>query len=109
MAETKARDIGIDIEMPEKTCDDPNCPFHGILAVRGQIIKGKVVSDKMDKTVIVEKERLMYIRKYERYEKRTTRLPAHKPPCIDVDVGDEVMIMECRPLSKTKSFVVVGR
>jgi len=56
-----------------------------------------------------EKTRMHYIPKYERYEKRTSKYKAHLPPCIEVKEGDEVVIMECRPLSKTKSFVVVER
>ena len=103
------RDIGIDVKAPEKECDDPKCPWHGHLKVRGEIIKGKVVSTAMQRTVVVERERLHYVPKYERYEKRTSRYKAHLPPCIEVKKGDEVIIMECRPLSKTKHFVVVSK
>ncbi|KAA0006836.1 MAG: 30S ribosomal protein S17 [Thermoplasmata archaeon] len=103
------RDIGIKVKEPERECDDPNCPWHGHLKVRGVVIKGKVVSTAMQRTVVVERERLHYVPKYERYEKRTSRYKAHLPPCIDVEKGDEVIIMECRPLSKTKHFVVVGK
>ena len=101
--------IGINVKEPEKKCSDPNCPWHGHLKVRGVVIKGKVVSTAMQKTVVVERERLHYVRKYERYEKRTSRYKAHLPPCIEVEKGDEVIIMECRPLSKTKHFVVVSK
>ncbi len=101
--------IGIDVEEPKRTFNDENCPFHGHLKVRGVILKGKIVSKAMQKTVVVERERFHYIPKYERYEKRTGRYKAHLPPCIDVEKGDEVIIMECRPLSKTKHFVVVGK
>ncbi|HHF55551.1 MAG TPA: 30S ribosomal protein S17 [Thermoplasmatales archaeon] len=101
--------IGIEVEEPKERCDDPNCPFHGHLKVRGIILRGRVVSTAMQKTVVVERERLHYVPKYERYEKRTSRYKAHLPPCIKVEKGDEVIIMECRPLSKTKHFVVVGK
>ncbi|RLF53021.1 MAG: 30S ribosomal protein S17 [Thermoplasmata archaeon] len=103
------RDIGIDVKPPEKECDDEKCPWHGHLKVRGVIIRGKVVSTAMQRTVVVERERLHYVPKYERYEKRTSRYKAHLPPCIEVKKGDEVIIMECRPLSKTKHFVVVSK
>ena len=104
-----ARDIGIDVHIPEKSCSDRNCPFHGSLSVRGQIIDGTVVSDRMQKTVIVQKIHRRYVPKYERYEKRSSRYFAHNPPCIDAKNGESVRIMECRPLSKMKSFVVIER
>lgn len=107
MSEEKVRDIGVDVQPPTKICDDKNCPFHGELSVRGQVLRGTVKSTKMDRSVVVRKDYLHYIPKYERYEKRGSNYPAHLPDCIDVEVGDEVYIMECRPLSKSISFVVV--
>ncbi|MDR6222725.1 30S ribosomal protein S17 [Methanococcoides alaskense] len=102
-----AKDIGLDIPEPTKECDDINCPFHGELSVRGQILVGTVVSDKMDHTVVIQQRREKLINKYQRYEKRQSKIHAHNPPCIDAKVGDIVTIAECRPLSKTKSYVVV--
>jgi small subunit ribosomal protein S17 len=102
-----ARNIGLSVEEPKEVCSDTNCPFHGILPVRGQVITGKVVSDRMMGTVVVEREYLHLISKYNRYEKRRSRLHAHSPPCIHAKVGDTVRIAECRPLSKTTTFVVV--
>jgi small subunit ribosomal protein S17 len=67
------KDIGIDVKPPESACEDINCPFHGDLPVRGQIIDGVVVSTKMDKTAVVERKYMRYQNKYERYEKRTGR------------------------------------
>lgn len=107
MAVTEARNIGIEVTPPTKACSDPHCPFHGSLSVRGITIDGRVASTKMEKSVVVEREFLFYVPKYERYEKRTRRFTAHHPPCIPLAQGDEVTIMECRPISKTKSFVVV--
>ncbi len=102
-------DIGINVKPPKKTCNDEKCPFHGHLKVRGQIIEGVVVSNKMKNTVVVLREYLRYLRKFERYEKRRSRIFAHCPSCLDVKVGDRVRIMECRPLSKGKSFVVIEK
>ena len=99
--------IGIDVKEPKKSCNDENCPFHGTFPVRGKITEGKIVSDKMNKTVIVRKEFMTKLDKYERFEKRSTRIAAHIPDCINGKTGDTVKIMECRPLSKTKKFVVV--
>jgi small subunit ribosomal protein S17 len=105
----KVKDIGIDVDPPATECNDTNCPFHGSLPVRGQMIEGTVVSVKMDRTAVVERKYLRYQKKYERYEKRTSRYSAHSPECIGTKVGDRVTIVECRPLSKTVSFVIVER
>lgn len=105
----KARNIGIDVKPPEASCEDSKCPFHGQLSVRGQIIEGVVMTDRMMNSVVVKKEHLRYIPKYERIEKRTRNYVAHNPMCINARVGDNVKIMECRPLSKTKSFVVIEK
>ena len=106
---TKVRDIGIGVNPPAAECNDPNCPFHGTLSVRGQIIDGVVASVKMDGTAVVERNYLKYQQKYERYEKRSNRYTVHAPSCLELKVGDEVTIMECRPISKTVSFVVVEK
>jgi len=103
-----SRDIGI-APQPRRTCDDINCPFHGTVAVRGRIIEAVVISDKMDKTVTVEKTQLQLVRKYKRYQRKRTRIHAHNPPCINVTVGDRVRIGECRPLAKSVSFVVIEK
>lgn len=101
------KDIGLDVEPPTKQCDDPKCPFHGMLSVRGQVLRGTVVSSKMDKTVVVLRTYEKRMPKYERYEKRRSKIHAHNPACINAKEGDKVTIAECRPLSKTKSFVIV--
>jgi small subunit ribosomal protein S17 len=101
------RDIGLDVKLPQDACDDPKCPFHGKLPVRGQVFDGVVVSDKMANTVVVMREFEKKNTKYERYEKRRSKVHAHNPPCLNAKTGDIVKIAECRPLSKTKSFVVV--
>ncbi|MEM7825722.1 MAG: 30S ribosomal protein S17 [Candidatus Aenigmatarchaeota archaeon] len=101
------KDIGIKVRLPEKTCNDEKCPFHGNLKIRGKILEGKVVSVRAQKTAIVERNYLHYVPKYERYERRHSRIPAHNPECINAREGDFVRIAECRPLSKTKSFVII--
>ena len=111
MAKTddKVRNIGIpNIEPPERVCDDPNCPFHGSLSVRGRIMEGIVTSTKMHKTITFQTDYLSLIKKYSRYERRRSKKHAHLPPCIDVKVGDSVKVIECRPLSKSISAVVIS-
>lgn len=109
MKMNKPKNIGIDVKAPEKECNDVNCPFHGNLKTRGRIFEGIVVSDKMRLSAVVEWERRVFIRKYERYDKKRTKLHAHNPACIEAKNGEKVKIMECRPLSKTKTFVIVEK
>ena len=77
------------------------------LSVRGKSFVGKVVSAKMHKTVVVEWERRTLIPKFERYEKRRSKVSAHNPETINAQEGDIVKIREIRPLSKTKNFTVI--
>ncbi len=111
MAETKrkVRNIGIpNVEPPEKTCDDTKCPFHGNLSVRSKVREGIVTSTRMYKTIVFQTDYLSLIKKYSRYQRRRSRKLAHLPPCIDVKVGDTVKVVECRPLSKNVSAVVIA-
>ena len=101
--------IGLMVKEPEGKCSDAKCPFHGKLKVRGKIIDGIVANDKMQKTVTVNTNYLFYQSKYRRYEKRTGSHHAHNPGCIAAKAGDRVKIAECRPLSKTVSFVVIEK
>ncbi|MCL9816563.1 30S ribosomal protein S17 [Natronocalculus amylovorans] len=105
--------IGLDVPTPPEPenpeeYDYEKCPFYGQLPVRGQTLEGTVVSTAMEKTVIVEREYDVFVPKYDRYMKRRSRIPAHVPGVLEpLEVGDEVTIAETRPLSKTKSHVVV--
>jgi small subunit ribosomal protein S17 len=99
--------VGLNVTKPETTCTDPNCPFHGTLPVRGQILEGIVTSDRAEGTITVERSFYKFIKKFERYEKRKSKINAHKPECLNVNIGDSVKIAECRPISKTKHFVLI--
>ncbi len=105
----KKRNIGINVDLPSKSCDDKNCPFHGNLKLRGRILSGEIVSARMKRTALFNLERRHYVQKYERYEKRRTRLKVHNPDCVSAKSGDKVRIAECRPLSKTKKFVIIEK
>lgn len=73
--------------------------------IKKRQVIGTVVSDKMDKTIVVLAETLVKHRLYQKYVKRRTKFKAH-----DKDntcrVGDKVIITESRPLSKTKKWRV---
>ena len=109
MTKTETRNMGIAVEMPKQSCSDVKCPFHGKLSTRGRQFIGTVLSTKMRKTAIIEFGRLHYLKKYERYEKRRTKLKVHNPECINAKEGDLVKLMECRPLRKTKNFVIIQK
>lgn len=97
------------IEKPKEKCDDQYCPFHSNLKLRGQNFVGTVISSKMQKSAVVQWVTRHYLPKYERYIHKRSKISVHNPPCINAVEGDEVKIVQCRPLSKTKNFVIVQK
>ncbi len=102
------KELGLGISPPDTVCEDKNCAWHGSLPVRGKVFWGIVKATKMSKTAVIEWGYHRFVRKYESYERRKSKVIAHNPPCMHARDGDQVVIAECRPLSKTKSFVIVG-
>lgn len=109
MEKIEVRNIGIAVGAPASKCNDTKCPFHGTLSLRGRQFTGIVVSTKMGKTAVIEFDRMYFLKKYERYEKRSTKLKAYNPECISAKEGEIVELSECRPLSKTKNFVIIQK
>lgn len=72
-----------------------------------RILQGVVVSDKMDKTVVVQVERRVMHPIYKKYIKRSKKYSAHDEGNV-YKIGDVVQIQECCPISKNKSFEVIG-
>ena len=70
-------------------------------------LTGKVVSNKMEKTIAVEIERLIKHPRYGKYIRRTTKLLAHDEN-KEAREGDTVSIAPCRPLSRRKSYTLVS-
>jgi len=101
------RNIGVSVVSPRKTCEDELCPFHGELSVRGKLLVGIVTSSKAPKMVVVSREYPRPTPKFKRFQRSRSKVHAYLPPCVEVKEGDEVKIAECRPLSKTVSFVVI--
>ncbi|HJT85224.1 MAG TPA: 30S ribosomal protein S17 [Nitrososphaeraceae archaeon] len=95
------------VSLPKKSCEDESCPFHGSLSVRGRLYIGTVESNKSSKMVVVSRQYNRLVKKYKRYERSKSKVHAFLPDCISVSEGDKVKIAECKPLSKTISFVVV--
>ncbi|WP_344958842.1 30S ribosomal protein S17 [Zobellella aerophila] len=69
-------------------------------------LQGRVVSDKMDKSITVAINRFVKHPIYGKYIKRTTKLHVHDES-NECQTGDVVTIRECRPMSKTKSWTLV--
>ena len=109
MAKTKTFNTGLEAPTPESNCEDKHCPFHAGQKLRGSQLVGTIVSSKVPKTATVEVERRRYLPKYERYEQRKSKVRVHNPPCINAIEGDKVRIVEARPISKTKRFIVVQK
>jgi len=96
------------LQAPPKNCTDQKCPFHGQLLVKKGLFQGKIIKKDTHKSATVEWFRPFYVPKYERYELRRSRMHVHNPPCIDAQVGDEVIAARTRPLSKTKHHVIIN-
>ncbi len=106
--EVRVRSVGLPWLLPPKAvCNDPKCPWHGHVSVRGEALRGVVDSVYGNHAVVVH-EWLHYIPKYKRYERRRKKIHAYLPRCVSVKVGEEVTIGETRPLSKATAFVVLG-
>lgn len=92
-------------------CTDKFCPIHGKqkLKLRGRNFEGNIIK-KFPGRVVIQFERMIKVPKYERYEKRKTKIHARLPDCLknEVNVGDLISVAETRPLSKTVHFVVSG-
>ena len=78
-----------------------------VVATRKKLT-GTIVSDKMDKTVVVNVNRYVAHKKYGKYYKIDKHYKAHDEN-NEYKVGDMVVIEECRPLSKDKNFTVIGK
>ena len=78
-----------------------------IVGTRGRTFEG-FVTKKFPHRVVVEFKRTVYVRKYERFYNKKTKLHARLPEGFDVNVGDYIRIAECRPLSKIIHFVVIA-
>merc|ERR1711973_459624 len=106
------KNVGLGFKTPreavEGTYIDKKCPFTGNASIRGRILTGIVKSMKMNRTIVLRRDYLHFIKKYQRYEKRHKTLSAHMSPCFrDVNLGDLVTVGQCRPLSKTVRFNVL--
>lgn len=98
--------IGLDANPPSNVCQDKKCPWHGNTKLRGKVFIAEVIKDTNKRSVVVQWSYNKFVPKYERYERRHTRITVHNPECIAAKKGDMVKVAECKPLSKTKHFVI---
>ena len=71
--------------------------------------RGVVISTKMTRTIVIRRDYLHYIKKYNRFEKRHKTVAAHCSPAFRIKTGDVVTVGQCRPLSKTVRFNVIRK
>ena len=103
------RAVGLGFKTPQAAIEgsyvDKKCPFTSQVSIRGRIFKGVVLSNKMSRTIVLRRDYLHFIKKYNRFEKRHHNLPAHLSPAFPrVRIGDVVTVGQCRPISKTVRF-----
>ena len=103
------RNIGLPVKEPKKKMSDneKKNPFNSSLSIRGKIFEGIVIDAKAKGTVVIQKESPIYFKKFKRYGRSKNKIHAHVPSNINVEEGNFVVAAECRPLSKSVSFVVV--
>merc|ERR1712138_38400 len=105
------KNVGLGFKTPKEAIDgeyvDKKCPFTGNVSIRGRILKGMCISNKMNRTIIIRRDYLHYVSKYNRFEKRHKNVAAHCSPCFRVNEGDIVTVGQCRPVSKTVRFNVL--
>ena len=80
------------------------------VGTRGKTFEGTVIK-KFPKRVTIQFEKMVYVRKYERYDEKRTKLHARLPKEMenDIEKGDYIRIQECRPLSKIIHFKVIKK
>ena len=103
------RNIGLPVKEPNKKSveNEINNPFNGSLTIRGKLFEGIVINAKAKGTVVIQKESPVYFKKFKRFGRSKNKIHAHVPSNLNVQKGDYVVAAECRPISKSVSFVVV--
>lgn len=61
---------------------DKKCPFTGNVSIRGRILTGVVQKMKMQRTIVIRRDYLHYVKKYKRFEKRHRNMSVHLSPCF---------------------------
>ena len=101
------KNIGLPVKEPKNEAveNESNNPFNGSLAIRGKLFEGIVINAKAKGTAVIQKESPIYFTKIKRFGRSKNKIHAHVPSNLTVQVGDYVVAAECRPVSKSVSFV----
>jgi small subunit ribosomal protein S17 len=79
-----------------------------LVGTRGRVFKGNVIR-KIQHRVLVEIDRNVFVRKYQRFYVKKTRVHARISEGLDINLGDLVLVRECRPLSKIIHHIVIKK
>ena len=103
------KNIGLPVKEPKKKSleNETSNPFNGSLSIRGKLFEGIVINAKAKGTVVIERESPIYFTKFKRFGRSKNKIHAHVPSNLNVQEGNYVIAAECRPISKSVSFVVV--
>eukprot|EP00439_Symbiodinium_sp_Y106_P062916 s1257_g9.t1 len=100
------RSVGLGFATP-KEAKEGNFVDKKNVSIRGAVLKGMVISTKMKRTIVIRRNYLHYIKKFNRFEKRHSNLAVHCSPAFEPKEGDIVTAGQCRPLAKTVRFNVL--
>ena len=105
------KNVGLGFKTPKAAMNgkyvDKKCPFTGNVSIRGRLMRGVVHSTACKRSIVIRRDYLHYVQKYQRYMHRHKNFSVHCSPCFEPKVGDEVIVGQCRPLSKTIRYNVL--
>ena len=105
------KSVGLGFQTPKAAVNgkyiDKKCPFTGNVSIRGRLMRGVVHSTACKRSIVIRRDYLHFVQKYQRYQKRHKNFTVHCSPCFEPKVGDDVIVGQCRPLSKTVRYNVL--